>query len=390
MQRVGNVLIGGNHRALILCGRLLQSLLGGALLMQQRTALEYGLIDIAVQAPERAARAEHPGDLRCIAAVVTGDRELRQHRGHRDADPGIGGMKLCFRGAHVRALFDDLGRQRERHLRWQPQRSEIEERVFLVRQPPDQGTHQIARLLELLLERGERRLKLRERGFLRRHVDAHRLPQAKMSAQDLERFLIRLDDRPSRLDLRPQRRLLNGRADDIGSERDVGGLEREALRVLLRSQGFHLAPVEPQHVGHETDTDLRRVKNWCSRRGTSRFVVRIFQARQKLSWPLASDAEGRALRWLFPDYLTVALRLETRRGNRRIIETPLGVERFPRLGQGCLGRRDGGIGLECLFDERIERRRLEELPPLEHDVPARGEMLDLAALHLRGRGARLR
>src|SRR5882762_1672265 len=92
MQRVGDVLIGRNHRALILSRNLFQRSLRGALSVQQRAAFEYRLADAAGNRPERAAPAEQPGDLVRGTAERPGDRELRQHGGHRGADLRVGGV----------------------------------------------------------------------------------------------------------------------------------------------------------------------------------------------------------------------------------------------------------------------------------------------------------
>src|SRR5208283_4479695 len=126
MQRVGNVLIGGDDRALILSRGLLKRLLGSTLSVQQRATLEYGLGDVADQIPERTARAEHPAELVRVAAIRAGDRELREHCGHSDADLRIRGMELRLGRPNVGALFDDLGRQGERQLRRQYERIEFE------------------------------------------------------------------------------------------------------------------------------------------------------------------------------------------------------------------------------------------------------------------------
>jgi hypothetical protein len=103
--------------------------------------------------------AEQPGDLVRGAAERSGDRELRQHRGDRDADLGVRGVQLRLGGAHIGPLFDDLGRQAQRQLRRQLQRIELEGLGYvLVRQVADQGAQQIARLLELRLQRGQQGL----------------------------------------------------------------------------------------------------------------------------------------------------------------------------------------------------------------------------------------
>src|SRR5580658_8475541 len=153
MQRICDILVGGNHRALILGCSLFQRGLRSALSVQQRTALEYRLGDAADQSPERAARPEYPGKFIRITAQGAGDRELRQHRGDRDADLGIRGMQLSLSGPYIRSLLDDPGRQAQWQLRRQLQCVELEGLWdILVRQVADQYSNQIARLLELLLQ----------------------------------------------------------------------------------------------------------------------------------------------------------------------------------------------------------------------------------------------
>ena len=105
-------------------------------------------------------------------------------------------------------------------------------------------------------------------------------------------MLVGRDDPQSRPDLRTQRRLLDGRADHVGRERDVGGLEREALHVLLRGQRFDLPPVQTEHVRHESDADLAGVEGVIGGY-VMRFVIGIFQTRQKID-AVALNADGRA------------------------------------------------------------------------------------------------
>src|SRR5580658_1298877 len=109
MQRICDILVGGNHRALILGCSLFQRGLRSALSVQQRTALEYRLSDATDQSPERTARPEYPGKFIRITAQRAGDRELRQHRGDRNPDLGVRGVQLSLGSPHVGTLLDDPG-----------------------------------------------------------------------------------------------------------------------------------------------------------------------------------------------------------------------------------------------------------------------------------------
>jgi len=65
----------------------------------------------------------------------------------------------------------------------QMQRIELERRgQLLIGQVADQGPQQIARLLELRLQRREQGLNLREGCFLRRDIDAHREAEPELIA----------------------------------------------------------------------------------------------------------------------------------------------------------------------------------------------------------------
>jgi hypothetical protein len=68
-------------------------------------------------------------------------------------------------------------------------------------------------------------------------------------AQDLQGFLVRRDDLPGRLDLRAQRRLLDGGGDDIGGQRDVRRLQREALRVRCAASDSTCRRLAPNTSG---------------------------------------------------------------------------------------------------------------------------------------------
>ena len=77
MQRVGHVLIGAKHRALILRRCLNERLFGGFLPMPQGAAVEYRRSRAEDDVPERSALREQLIELRRRPADGAGDGELR-------------------------------------------------------------------------------------------------------------------------------------------------------------------------------------------------------------------------------------------------------------------------------------------------------------------------
>ena len=72
------------------------------------------------------------------------------------------------------------------------------------------------------------------------------------------------------------------------------------------------------------------------------------------------------------------LGLKTSRNGRKE-EATLRPYQLLCLSQRRLCCRDGRISLERPLDQRAERRRLEQLPPLEWQIAATDEMLHIAA-----------
>ena len=116
VQGVGHILVGLQHRILVLRRGLLERLFGRALGVPERAALKDGLGDIADQRPERTAGSEQLRELRRRAAHRAGDVELRQHGGDGRADVRIRRAHGFFRGADVGPLLDDFRGQRKRQL----------------------------------------------------------------------------------------------------------------------------------------------------------------------------------------------------------------------------------------------------------------------------------
>ncbi len=110
-------------------------------------------------------------------------------------------------------------------------------------------------------------------------------------------------------------------------------------------------------------------------------LIRVLPLRQEIG-AVALDANGGAAVGVAGYF--VALGLEGR-PDRRIKEAALRGDQLLCLRQRRLRRRNAGIGLERLFNQRIQRRRLEQFPPFEGEVPARDEVLRLAALDQGGR-----
>ena len=84
-------------------------------------------------------------------------------------------MQLRLRRAHVGALLDELRRQAQRQIGRQPQRRQRQMIVArIVGEAADQRQQHVALLLELLLQRRQRRLRVRHFRLLGQHVGARR------------------------------------------------------------------------------------------------------------------------------------------------------------------------------------------------------------------------
>ena len=165
--------------------------------------------------------------------------DLRQLGGDGDADLGRGRMDVGLGGADVGPLLDQPCRQAERQVGRQLQVVELE--VLGQRragQAAGQGGEQVALLGQRLLQGRQGRLGLRQRRLLGGDVGAGDGAEPGLALQDAERLALGGDDALGRLDLGAQRGLGDRRHDHVGGERQISGLEQEALRFGLRLGRF--------------------------------------------------------------------------------------------------------------------------------------------------------
>ena len=192
-QRVGDVLECRQHGAAILRLGLVVGGFGGALLVQQREAVENRLRAARRDAPDDRVRREQGRGGDGGAAVTAGESELRQPIGDGDADLGAGLVQLRLRGAHVGALLDELRRQAQRQIGRQPQRRQREVIVAVHRwgsgrsAPAARGA--AARAASAA---AAGRLRGRHFGLLGEHVGARRGADIELMLHDLELIDLRL------------------------------------------------------------------------------------------------------------------------------------------------------------------------------------------------------
>ena len=144
-------------------------------------------------------------------------------------------MQLLFGGADVRPLLDELRRQAHRQVGRQVQVGKPERlaRPF-VRKDAGQGGQQIALLRQRLAQRRQRRPRLRQRRLLGRDVGPIGIAQRQLALQDVEHLGVGRDQLVGGLDLAAQRGFGDGRDHDVCRQRQIGGLDLEALVVGLR------------------------------------------------------------------------------------------------------------------------------------------------------------
>ena len=188
------------------------------------------------------------------AAIVAGQVELRQPVGDGDADLGAGLMQLRLRGADVGALLRQPRRQADRQAGGQVQGGERQGgAAVLVRKAAGQRQQQMPLLRQLLLQRRQGGLRLRQLGFLRQHVGLGDAAEVELLLNETELIGFRLDDLLRGLDLAAQRDLLDRGRHHVRGQRQVGGLELEALILGLRGAAFDQPPLAAEHVGRIGD-----------------------------------------------------------------------------------------------------------------------------------------
>src|SRR5215470_11585419 len=159
------------------------------------SAVEERLRNVARYRPEWVAVGEHLREHRRRTAGGGRDRELRQAGRESDAHLSTRGVKLGLGGPHVQAARHERGRQAHGQILRQAQGGELERLLRLIAgEPARQRRQQVAGLLKLLLQRGQRLLDLRERGFLRGYVESGHCPQVELAPKQRERPRTDVDD----------------------------------------------------------------------------------------------------------------------------------------------------------------------------------------------------
>src|SRR6516165_11554735 len=111
MQRVSDILEGGQDCAAILFGGLSKSGFRRALTMPQDGGIKDGLGDACRQVPKTIAAREQLAECQRRAAGVCGQGKAWKPVGNGYANLGAGGMQVLLGLAHVRALLYELRRK---------------------------------------------------------------------------------------------------------------------------------------------------------------------------------------------------------------------------------------------------------------------------------------
>ena len=214
-----------------------------------------------------------------------------------------------------------------------------------------QRRQEVALLRQRLAQRRQCRLGLRQRRFLHGDVAAVAQALVQPALQQVEHFAVDRDQLIGGLDLAAQRGLGDRRDHDVRCQRQIGGLDLEALHVGERLQRFHRAPIEAPDVERVGDLQLRGIE-----------IVDVGAGRRH------RRQRSRSL---------IARRIEIGLHQRKEFAL-LGVDRLLRGAQRRHGRLQVGIVGDRSLDQRVERGRLEHRPPFLGNVAAGDETLALA------------
>ncbi len=218
------------------------------------------------------------------------------------------------------------------------QRRELKRLLLLVAgEPARQRRQEVACLLQLLLQRGQRLLHLRESGFLRSYVEPGHRPQFELPPKQRERPRADVDDLLGRRDLGAQRRFLDGGRRQARGQRQVRRLELEALALGSGPQRLHLAPDAAEHIERVAQRPLRGVEVEAQ-------LVRAQWRGQGCGDFLTARGEVGLDGW--------------------IERAPPREVQLPCLAQRGLCRDEGGTGVERFHHERVQRWRPKQRPPL--------------------------
>ena len=126
IQRVSDILKGGQNRAAILFGGLRISGFRGALPVKESAAVKDGLRDARAHIPKARASREYMAEDHRHAAGIRGQRKVREPIGNSNADLGAGGMQVLLGLAHIGTLLDELRRKAHRQFLRQLQTRKLE------------------------------------------------------------------------------------------------------------------------------------------------------------------------------------------------------------------------------------------------------------------------
>src|SRR5262249_7117469 len=218
------------------------------------------------------------------------------------------------------------------------QRRELERLLRLVaRESARQRRQEVAGQLELLLQRGQRLLHLRESSFLRGHVEPGHRPQFELPPKQGERPRADGDDLLGRGNLRTQQRFLDGGRRHARGQRQVRRLELESLALGGGPQRLHLPPNAAEHIERVAQRPLRGVE--------------VEAQLGRTEW------RGQGSRG------SLTARRKVGPGGWEEEAPPREVQ-LPCLAQRGLCRDEGGTGIERFLHERIQRWRPKQHPPL--------------------------
>jgi len=221
----------------------------------------------------------------------------------------------------------------------------------------------VARALEPALEDRQSPPRPRDLGPLIHHVEPRHAADLLEALDDLERAGFERDDLARRLDLLPQRRLLDGGRDHVAREHEPGGLDLELLVLDRGSQGLQLPAALAEEVERVRDPHGRGVER--KRKELDGDLRRVLErARADV------DAVGRKSR----------VDLRDLRGS------PAGDEILLRVGELRLHLDQARAVAEGPPHQGVERLAAEQAPPLRGNVPAFDQALRPAPRNVRGRG----
>ena len=230
------------------------------------------------------------------------------------------------------------------------------------------GGQRVAGLPQLLLQRRQRLRRLRLRRLLGKEVELAGGPEPALALDDVGQLLCHLQQPLGGGDLPAQGSLLDCRHHYIAAQGQIGGLELEAIALLLRLGNLHLAPDQAEDIRGIGQGQLGRVQ-------------RVGGAARHRR---AGQGAGRKLR-------TIATEAALHRGEEAGL---LRQVQFVSLAQSRLRGAHIGVGLQRLPYQLVELGRLKQRPPLSRNIHCGDEVLGVAGgalgrggLALRGRAA---